>query len=329
MEQRIWIGLSLAAALAANGAVAQEAKEPDPGQGFKFEPLMLDAKGGAGNVFGVNFEYKKSWEKIAGYDKLLLEKVPTRAPDAKKGRGLMSCGGYAEESRPPSKPVPEWVSFTDCAGEISAKGTATADADKNPNKLLDFSSSYSWIYTNSSRAGTRMFALGGQAKYETDQSFENKQFVFGVRGTFTHLLGCEAGKVCDRMNFLGMSVGLQRVNPSKDTARKTALAGAPMDNYQRMEFDGFYKLYLPESWRYLSDIEFNYRHFQELSPSEVIRQAGLQRNRLGLVRLNFGWGGKGATAVDPSMFVQYSRGSLPFDTKSERVVKFGLQFQVF
>ena len=195
---------------------------------------------------------------------------------------------------------------------------------------MDASGSYSWIYTRSSRAGTNMFALGGQAKYETDQSFENRQFVFGLRGTFTNLQGCgAAGQVCESMNFLGVSLGLQRVNPSNDDARKTALAGASMDNYQRVEFDGFYKYYLPKAWRYVSDIEFNYRHFQELNPSDAIRQAGLHRNRLGLVRLNLGWGGKGSTAVDPTMFVQYSRGSLPFDTKSERVVKVGLQFQVF
>lgn len=326
MQQRIWTCLCVAAAVSSHAAIAKEAKEPDPNEGFKFEPLLLDAKGGTGNVFGLNFQYKKSWEKVAGFDKLAAEKAPTRAADA-KSRGLMSCGGYAEEDRP----VPTWVSFTDCAGELSAKGTATADAAKNPNKLVDFNGSYSWIYTSASRAGTNMFALGGQLKYETDQSFDNKQYVYGLRGTFTNLLGCAtaAGMPCGNMNFLGISVGLQRVDPSKDSARKAALGGASMENYQRVEFEGFYKFYLPKEWRYVSDLEFNYRHFQELSPPDVIRQAGLYRNRLGLVRLNFGWGGKGATAVDPSMFVQYSRGSLPFDTKSERVVKVGLQFQVF
>ena len=324
MKLHMRTGAFLAATLLAVGTYAQEAKEPDPNEGFKFEPLMLEAKGGTGNVFGVNFQFKKAWAKTAGIDQLIQEKVSTRAFDA-KSRGLMSCGSYSEEE---GKTIPSWVTFTDCAGEISVKGTATADADRNPNKLIDFSGSYSWVYTNSNRMRTNMFAVGGQAKYEIDQSFENKQYVYGIRGTFTNLLGCAAAVVCDR-NFLGISLGIQRVDPAKDNKRKAALGGAAMDNYERMEFEGFYKYYLPKSWRYLSDIEFNYRHFQELNPSEVTRQAGLYRNRIGLVRLNFGWGGKGATAVDPSMFVQYSRGSLPFDTKSERVVKVGLQFQVF
>lgn len=328
MEQRIRGGLILLIALVSQSSFAEQANEPDPNEGFKFKPIFLDAKGATGLVFGVSFEYKKAWEKVAGFNKLVEEKAPTRAADA-KSRGLMSCGGYAEEQ---GKTTPTWISFTDCAGEISAKGTATADTAKNPNKLVDFSGSYSWIYTTSSRAGTNMFALGGQAKYETDQSFENKQFVFGLRGSFTNLLGCGAagaGQPCNNMNFLGLSVGLQRVDPSKDNGRKKALAGALMENYQRLELEGFYKLYLPKEWRSLSDIEFNYRHFQELNPSDVVRQAGLHRNRLGLVRLNFGIGGSGATAFDPKMFVQYSRGSLPFDTKSERVVKIGLQVDVF
>lgn len=315
-----WVATLLACA-----AHAQEAKEADPTEGFKFEPLMLEAKGGTGNVFGVNFQFKKAWVKTAGIDQLIQEKVPTRAADA-KSRGLLSCGSFQEEE---GKVIPSWVAFTDCAGEVYVKGTATADADKNPNKLVDASGSYSWVYTTSSRKRTNMFALGGQAKYETDQSFDNQQYVYGLRGTFTDLPGCAAGVVCDRMNFLGLSLGIQRVDPSKDKARKAALGGGAMEPYERAEFEGFYKFYLPSQWRYLSDVEFNYRHFQELDPSDTIRRAGLQRHRLGLVRLNFGWGGKGATAVDPSMFIQYSRGSLPFDTKAERVVKVGLQFQVF
>lgn len=307
---------------------AKQDKQTDTNEGFKFEPLMFDTKGGTGNVFGVNFQYQKSWVKVAGNDEV-LERAAGLPPEART-RGLMSCGGYAEAQ---GKAIPEWVSFTDCGGQVSAKGTLAADADKNPNKFLDFNGNYSWIYTRSSRTGLDRFSVGGQVKYETDQGFENKQIVFGIKGTFLDFRGCGAttlGVACpNSMNYLALSVGLQRVDPLTDKARKAALAGKPIDEYQRVELEAFYKFYLPKEWQYVSDLEFNYRHFQELSPPDAIRQAGLDRNRLGLVRLNFGFAGKGATSVTPDMFIQYSRGSLPFDTKSERVVKIGLQFKVF
>jgi hypothetical protein len=320
--------LLLIAACASNGAVAQE-KEADPTQGFKFKPHMLDAKGGTGSVLAVDFEYKKAWEKIAPLHEVLQAGKDT-ADKQKTGMHRSICGGYSEES---GKVIPSWVAFTDCSGEVSVKGTLAADAAKNPNKLIDFSGSYSRQHFRSDRASTLMFGIGGQAKYETDQSFDNKQFVFGLKGTFTHLAGCTPAKgeasCMPKLDFLGLSVGFQRVNPATDTARETALAGAPLENYQRWEFEGFYKYNLPNDWNYLSDVELNYRHFQELSAPAAVRTAGLDRHRLGLIRVNFALGGKGALATTPKMFVQYSRGSLPFDTTKERAVKIGVVFEIF
>lgn len=330
MKRRILQAIAFIGICVSLGTHAQVKNEADPTQGFKFKPVMLDAKGGTGTVLGIDFEYKKSWERIAPFDATTLQADKGTTDKQNTGAFKSICGGYSEEQ---GKVIPTWVAFTDCSGEVSAKGALTTDAGKNPNKLLDFSGSYSWMHTMSSRASTQMFAMGGQTKYETDQSFDNKQFVFGLKGTYTNLAGCTSstvGGACEpALHFLGLSAGLQRVNPSTDKARKTALAGASLENYQRWEFEGFYKYNLPREWNYLSDVEFNYRHFQELSPPAVIREAGLYRHRLGLVRLNFGLAGKGATAVTPKMFVQYSKGSLPFDTNSERMVKIGLTFQVF
>lgn len=310
-------------------SVAQVQKEADPTQGFKFKPVTLQVQNQDATVFGVDYEYKKSWSKI-----MLFEDIQPTASANAGGRSKTlfgsACGRFSEEQGPA---IPRWVTFTDCAGDISLKGTLAADSKKNPNKLVDLSGSYSWMRINSDRASTRMVSLGGQTKFETDQSFDNKQFVFGLRGTYTLLAGCTPkqgeGSCIPSLDFLGISAGVQRVNPAKDSARKVALKGASLNNYERLELDAFYKYNLPAEWNYLSDIEFNYRHFQELSAPDAVRNAGLERHRLGLVRINFGLGGKGPLAVTPKMFVQYSRGSLPFDTASARVVKIGLTMQVF
>ena len=290
---------------------------------------MLDARGGEGRVFALDVEFKRSWQKIAGFDTLVAGDA--KAADERKSGLLRSvCGGFREEE---GKVIPGWVSFTDCAGEVQMRGTLAADADKNPNKLLDLNASYAWMRIWSDRPSTRMVSFGAQTKVETDQRFEDKQLVYGLRSTFTRLAGCTptaaAPSCAPSLDFLGLSLGVQRVDPRGDDARRQVLGGAPLHGYPRVELEAFYKHNLPKTWRYLSDIEFNYRHFQELGAPVEVRQAGLDRHRLGLVRLNFGLGGQGAFAVTPKMFIQYSRGSLPFDTASARVVKLGLSLDVF
>lgn len=304
---------------------AQE--KADPTEGLKLKPTLLDAKGGAGTVLGLDFEYKKSWQRVAPFEATLKAGRPA-AP-----RGMTAaCGSYKEQFRVATDVIPTAVSFTDCAGEISARGTVTSDSAKNPNKLIDFSGSYAWMFVSSSRPSTKSFSAGGQLKYETDQSFENKQYVYGLRGTFTHLDGCtpvgQEASCSPSLNFLGLTLGLQRVDPTSDKAREAILGGSALEPYERVEFEAFYKYNLPSNWNYVSDLEFNYRRFHEVDAPAAITNAGIDRHWLGLVRLNFGFGGKGNLATTPKMFVQYSRGSLPFDTAKERVVKVGLTFEL-
>lgn len=63
----------------------------------------------------------------------------------------------------------------------------------------------------------------------------------------------------------------------------------------------------------MKSIEFQYRHYRELSAPASIERSGLDRYRLGTVRLNAG----------DDYFVAYSRGRLPFDRQSDRAVKIG------
>lgn len=295
-------------------AAAQEGAvdKVDPNQGFKFKPVMIEAKGGTGTVLGLDYSFQKSWASAS------QDQAAARGGD----RGSV-CGSYKEGPIPAGKLIAESFSWTDCAAQVEAKGTLTADAAKNPNKFIDFSGSYAWSHWDMSRAALRMAAFGGQAKYETDQSFDDKQFVFGMTGWYSYHFGCSPAPSqapCKpNLSFVSLKAGLARVNPSTDKARKAAIGSATMESYPRVEFEAFAKVLMPSNWKHLSDMELNYRHFQELSPPDVIRQAGLYRHRLGVIRFN----------LDNDLFLQYSRGSQPFDTKSERVVKIGLTYKVF
>lgn len=262
--------------------------------GLKIKPVALDAKGGTGTVLGIEYNYKKS--VFSG------------------GACLGSSDAGQEDFNPNAARCERGYQF-------DAAGTIVSSADKNPNKYLDFSGSYRYRIKD----GALMQSYGAQAKYETDQSFENKQFVAGGTVTGTYIFGVPESKRANKdPQFLDNSVvaldfGIARVNPATDKARKTALAGAPLGSYQRWEVEGYFNYLPPGDWKFVKTVEFNYRHFQELNPPAAVKQASLQRHRLGIVRIN----------LPDKFFVQYSKGSLPFDTKSDRVVKFGLEYKIF
>lgn len=269
-------------------------KSPKLEDGLKVKPVALDAKGGSGTVLGIDYNYKKS---------------------VFSGGACLGSSNAGQGEIDPNAPRCER------GYQFDAAGTIVSSAEKNPNKLLDFSGSY----RHRIKHRALMQSYGAQAKYETDQSFENKQFVAGGTATATYIFGLpSSGETNNGPKFLDNSVvaldfGIARVNPATDKARKTALAGAPLDSYQRWDVEGYFNYLPPGDWKFVKTVEFNYRHFQELNPPAAVKQAGLQRHRLGIVRIN----------LPEKFFVQYSKGSLPFDTKSERVVKFGLEYKIF
>lgn len=186
-------------------------------------------------------------------------------------------------------------------GELSSRlrGTLTSSKESNPNKLVDFSGA--WHYVISTVPA--WYRLGAGVTYETDQSFENKQFSYGLNiaaSKVTIFKNGDAGNI---------ELSLGRVNPKEDAKRK-AVDGT-LSDFSRWNIELSYSLNLNQNK--LRSVDLNYRHYQEISPSSTIRFAGLDRNRLGLIRLN----------LEQGFFVQYSRGSLPFDQKSERAIKVG------
>jgi hypothetical protein len=230
----------------------------------------------------------------------------TDQPGATLGLGyridyLKSLGGGGQTSK--GEPV---VSDKDADvvlrdGQLAARlrGTFTATRQKNPHKLIDLTGS--WQYAISTRPAR--YYVGADLAFETDQSFENKQFALGLTGAVTK------GGIVHASDAGTVILSLARVDPRDVTAREEVEGS--LRAFNRWNLEASYSVGV--SHRMLRSIDFDYRHYQELSPSRAIRAAGLDRNRQGLVRLN----------LDRDFFVQYSRGSLPFDQRAVRAVTMG------
>lgn len=183
--------------------------------------------------------------------------------------------------------------------DLRARGTLASSKEKNPNKLLDFAAN-GVLKLNAPGYWAK---LGGTLTFETDQGFDNKQRMFGLTGTVSKvgsLMPGDAGSVIANYGT---------VNPTKDETRKK-LVGS-LNSFRRWDLEVSYSI--PVNKQKVRSIDFDYRHYQEVGAPAQIKAAGLDRNRLGIIRVN----------LDQDFFVQYSKGSLPFDQKSARAVKIG------
>jgi hypothetical protein len=183
--------------------------------------------------------------------------------------------------------------------DLRARGTLAASKEKVPNKLLDFAGNAVLKLD----APSYFAKLGGSLKFETDQSGDSKQTMAGLTGSISRVGTIVAG---DAGSLL---VSYGTVDPSKDADRKQLVG--QLKNFRRWEAELSYSI--PIRSQQIRSVDFDYRHYQEVNAPRQIRAADRDRNRLGLVRIN----------LDKDFFLQYSRGSLPFDQKVERAVKIG------
>jgi hypothetical protein len=183
--------------------------------------------------------------------------------------------------------------------DLRARGTLTSAKEKNPNKLLEFAAK--GVYKINKEA--YFLRLGAIATYETDQSFDNRQHMFGVTASVTKVSVLRNGDA----GTLILNYG--SVKPSNDAERERVLGN--LDSFRRVNAELSYSI--PVNRKQLRSIDFNYRHYQETGASGAIKAAGLDEQHLGLIRAN----------LDQDFFIQYSRGALPFDLRSERAVKIG------
>jgi hypothetical protein len=269
----VWAAAAPLLMLIGHGAAAQAAPAERKPFQASFKPVVIDSADRVGTTLGL--EYDLEYSRSLG------------------GRGRTSQGSDVVAPGEPDVVIKE--------GELAARlrGTITASKEKNPHKLIDLAGS--WHYVISTLPA--WYRVGANLTFETDQSFANKQLAYGLSTAVSKVSIVKPG---DAGSLL---LHFARVNPSDDAARKAAEGS--LKAFQRWNLEASYSLNL--NHQKLRSIDFNYRYYQELSPSAAIRVAGLDRRWLGLVRAN----------LDNDFFLQYSRGSLPFDQRSVRAVTMG------
>ena len=147
-------------------------------------------------------------------------------------------------------------------------------------------------------------------KYETDQGFDNKQFVYGLTGVLAKM-----GGIFPANDFGLVQIGYGRVTPKDDAQRKKALGTTPLTHFNRWEADLYYRHQLSGALR---GIEFQYRYFHEADAPASVKAAKIDRFRLGMIRVN----------LKEDRFIAFSSGSLPFDRKKDRAVTIGWTYKL-
>lgn len=162
-------------------------------------------------------------------------------------------------------------------------------------------------------SGFYFLKYGLDVGIESDQAFDAKnkiysgflygQYDFMNRNTFLGNLGVTVGALT--------SIG--KVDPSDETPR--AMAGDDSDFY-RMKGEFTAAIPLGTYGKYPIDLQFNYRTYYEISASDLVKDAGLDRHHLRTWSLTGPYG----------MYVSYSSGELPFDLSSESTVELGVKW---
>ena len=265
---------ALACIVVAVVCVSQNALGQAKKSRLTIEPVVLDASESSGATLGLQWQVKDS---------------------------IVDTGlGKAEKSD--SFGDVEKLVIRSFLVDYKLTGTATAAKERNPKNFLDALLDAKFEY---SRSG--FGAAGGVfGKYESDQSFDNKQGVYGLRATVL------AMGLLGKTDVVALDANYGQVDPSKDEARQAALGASQLENYYRWDFEFLFN-YPIGAGRPVTAVEFNYRFFQEQSAPPEIEQAGLARHRLGTLRLG----------LKNDLFVAYSRGKLPFDRQSDKIFEIG------
>jgi len=164
-------------------------------------------------------------------------------------------------------------------------------------------------------AGYQWYTFGVDLGIEADQEFKAKQskisgFVYGQYESWT------------KSSFIGamgivpsIRIGVDSIDPNKETPR--ALAGDDSSYYR---ISGEASLWVPLGK--FNDqplaLTFNYRTYDELSPSDITKNAKLDKYRLRTYALRGPYG----------LYVSYSSGQLPMNFQSEQLVELGFKFHL-
>lgn len=273
--------LGLILATAAASATAAEPSSKSGQHTFDLAPVIVDSQDGTGSTIGLQFD-------IAG--DLLPASKPTAAASS-------------EEFEQPKTTLIKQYNV-----HYEAKGVVAADAGRNPLNYIDAIGDGRILWN----APTGTFIGGVFLRYETDQSLDNRQSEYGVRGTYTR------PNTLRENDELGIDLKFGEVDPQEDELRQAALGTASLDKFYRWDVEFLYMVPLSSDGT-LRDFEFNYRYYLEDDPPLAIEAADLDTHRMATFRLGLKGG----------FFVAYSTGTLPFDQESDRIYAIGFTHKLY
>lgn len=164
-------------------------------------------------------------------------------------------------------------------------------------------------------AGYQWYTFGVDLGLEADQKFKAKQnkisgFVYGQYESWT------------KSSFIGtmgivpsIRIGVDSIDPNKETPR--ALAGDD-SSYYRISGEASLWVPLGKVSNQPLALTFNYRTYDELSPSDITKSAKFDKYRLRTYALSGPYG----------LYVSYSSGQLPMSFQSEQLIELGLKLHL-
>jgi hypothetical protein len=256
---------------------ADDQTASNPKSGFTLRPAVIDTSDGTGSTLGLEFQ----------------------------GSGTLISRSL-DSNDAGSNAIDTTATLGDLALNYSTSGTITADKNRNPKDFLDalLDASYESSRTFGSLSGGVFY------KFETDQSFANKQSVYGLRATYVKL------GIFQQTDWVGLDVNYGRVDPTGDADRAAALGTTPLAQYNRADFELEYLYNV--GGKLIQTLEVNYRYFLEQAPPAQIEAAGLDKHHLVTARVG----------LPKDLFVAYSTGKLPFDKRNDKAFELGFSYKL-
>jgi len=245
---------------------------------YDFNPILLDSEGSDSSVLGVEYTFS---------DYLLSNEFDSvDDPD---------CTDYT---------CPYTIGSAKLKYEM--KGVLAENSEKNPKNFIEFELDGSYLHAASD--STVIWSGGLFAKYEANQTFESKQFAYGITGAITKW------SMFHDNDYIGFVLNIGTVDPSDDTDREEVL-GTELDSYERVDIELVYRV--PIDKGVLSNLEINYRYFKEVKSDLLIKNANLDEFRLITYHLSFNNG----------MYAAYSSGELPFNQRDNQIYEVGYTYK--
>lgn len=274
--------------------------------------LMTNGSGDASGAT-LQFDFSKSYKKYMPLNKD-LSATPHKIPSLTSAEKVTECLQRKGER----EKEPDWCGrttynhldndYNSLELKFGAQGTIGSESNRNP---LDFTTLRIDGFYKAWRSNLYTYKLGGFTSYETDQTNDNSQFVYGANVSFQRWKSPLSAN-----NYLFVSLDYGQVDPSENEGRVKLLNG-DKSHYDR--FDGEVVFQFKVDVEAISKVETSYRHFYELDAPEAIKQT--DKDSFGLMSVGVffqeGW------------YLAFTDGQLPFSEEDEQTYQIGWSHNFF